>query len=62
MDPFDTLPIKMPFKSKELYHYCESKPAISGAYLKYDSLTNASTVHQVGAAFAVASLDPKDDW
>lgn len=22
-DPFDCLPIKMPLKSKELFHYCE---------------------------------------
>lgn len=23
-DPFDCLPIKMPLKSKELFHYCKS--------------------------------------
>lgn len=24
LDPFNSLPIEMPFKSKELFHYCES--------------------------------------
>lgn len=58
MDPFDVLPIKMPFKSQELYHYCMFMP---GA-LHITPLTHYAADYQSGAAFAVAPTDPKDDW
>ena len=58
MDPFDVLPIKMPFKSQELYHYCMF---MAGA-LEITSLTHSTVDYQSRGAFAVAPTDPKDDW
>lgn len=58
MDPFDVLPIKMPFKSQELYRYCMF---MAGA-LEITLLTRSTVDFQSGAPFAVAPTDPKDDW
>jgi hypothetical protein len=33
MDPFDVFPIKMPFKSQELYHYCMFYVRSSGQHI-----------------------------
>lgn len=58
MDPFDVLPIKMPFKSQELYRYCMF---MAGA-LEIILLTRSTVDFQSGAPFAVTPPDPKDDW
>lgn len=61
IDPFDTLPIKMPFKSQELYHYC-TFVLRSFEHSLLQSLTNIISVYQCASAFSVAPSDPKDDW
>ncbi|KAL5334974.1 hypothetical protein BJX70DRAFT_391011 [Aspergillus crustosus] len=60
MDPFDTLPLKMPFKSRELYHYFHqtgSVFAVAPEEPKYDCIALASQdEHSLRSMILIAGI------